>query len=60
VEADCTLSARIGVFRTPTIVVVTAKSWIEVTDPTQLYAAIERLEADAGEPADRIRQTKHN
>jgi protein-disulfide isomerase len=46
VEADCTLGARIGVLHTPTIVVVTAKRWIEVTDANQLYAAIDRAEAD--------------
>jgi len=46
VEADCTLGARVGVLHTPTIVVVTAKEWIEVTDATQLYAAIDRAEAD--------------
>lgn len=50
VQADCTLGARLGVFRTPTIVVVTAKQWIEVTDPTQLYAAIDRAEADTKLP----------
>jgi protein-disulfide isomerase len=43
VQADCTLGKRLGVFRTPTIVVVTAKEWIEVTDPAQLYAALDRV-----------------
>ena len=46
VQADCTLGARLGVFRTPTIVVVTSKQWIEVTDPSLLYTAIERAKAD--------------
>jgi len=55
VQADCALGARIGVFRTPTIVVVTAKGWIEVTDPTQLYAAIDRVEADVSTPPIRKR-----
>lgn len=54
VEADCTLGARLGVGRTPTIVVVTARGWIEVTDPAQLYAAIDRAEANlAASPLDR-------
>jgi len=47
VQADCDLSDRLGVAHTPTIVVVTAKEWIEVTNPTQLHAAIERAELDA-------------
>lgn len=46
VEADCVLGASLGVRHTPTIVVVTAKQWIEVTEPTQLYAAIDRAESD--------------
>ncbi|MBB5055766.1 protein-disulfide isomerase [Granulicella aggregans] len=51
VQADCTFGVRVGVFRTPTIVVVTAKRWIEVTDPTQLDAAVDRLQADMKSPA---------
>jgi protein-disulfide isomerase len=47
VEADCTLGARLGVLHTPTIVVVTSRRWIEVTDPNQLYAAIDMAENDA-------------
>ncbi len=41
VEADCMLGRRLGVRHTPTIFVVTEKRWIEVTDPRQLYAAID-------------------
>jgi protein-disulfide isomerase len=51
VEADCTLGMRVGIRHTPTILVVTSKEWIEVTDPAQLYAAIDRAESDAGTPA---------
>jgi protein-disulfide isomerase len=47
VQADCMLGMRVGVQHTPTIIVVTAKEWIEVTDPNQLYAAIDRAESDA-------------
>jgi len=47
VEADCTLGTRLGVAHTPTIIVVTAHQWIEVTEPNQLYAAIDRAEAEA-------------
>ena len=45
VESDCALAVRVGVRRTPTILVVTEKQWIEVSDPKQLYAALDRAEA---------------
>jgi protein-disulfide isomerase len=47
VEADCTLGKRLGVLHTPTIIVATAHQWIEVTEPDQLYAAIDRAEVEA-------------
>jgi protein-disulfide isomerase len=47
VEADCALGRRVGVGHTPTLVVATAHHWIEVTEPDQLYAAIDRAEAEA-------------
>src|SRR5258708_28852542 len=47
VEADCVLGRRVGVAHTPTLVVATAHHWIEVTEPDQLYAAIDRAEAEA-------------
>ena len=46
VQADCDLGLRVGVQHTPTLFVVTPKEWIEVTDPNQLYAAIDRAESD--------------
>ncbi|MEI9979794.1 MAG: thioredoxin domain-containing protein [Edaphobacter sp.] len=46
VEADCALGRRIGIVHTPTLVVATAHRWIEVTEPDQLYAAIDRAEAE--------------
>jgi protein-disulfide isomerase len=46
VQADCDLAMRMGLLHTPTIFVVTSKEWIEVTDPKQLYAALDRAEAD--------------
>jgi len=45
VEADCALAVRVGARHTPTILVVTDKQWIEVSDPKQLYAALDRAEA---------------
>ncbi|MBS1800208.1 MAG: thioredoxin domain-containing protein [Acidobacteria bacterium] len=53
VEADCALARRIGIAHTPTLIVATAKRWIEVTDPNQLYAAIDRAEAETNSPARR-------
>jgi protein-disulfide isomerase len=47
VEADCKLGERLGVQHTPTIIVATAHQWIEVTEPNQLYAAIDRAESEA-------------
>jgi protein-disulfide isomerase len=47
VEADCALGRRVGIVHTPTLVVATAHHWIEVTEPDQLYAAIDRAEAEA-------------
>jgi protein-disulfide isomerase len=46
VEADCALGRRVGVAHTPTLVVATAHHWIEVAEPEQLYAAIDRAEAE--------------
>jgi len=50
VQADCDLGLKTGIAHTPTIVVATAKEWIEVVDPNQLYAAIDRAEADLALP----------
>jgi protein-disulfide isomerase len=50
VNADCLLGASLGIHHTPTIVVVTAKQWIEVTEPSELYAAIDRAEAETAAP----------
>jgi len=55
VEADCVLARRVGVAHTPTLVVATAHRWIEVTEPNQLYAAIDRAEAEANAPSGRAR-----
>jgi protein-disulfide isomerase len=41
VNADQTLGERIGITQTPTIWVVTAKSWVQVTDPVRLYQTID-------------------
>ncbi len=46
VQADCLLGMRLGLRHTPTLLVVTAKRWIEVTDPRQLSAAVEMAEAE--------------
>ncbi len=53
VQADCDLGLRLGVAHTPTLIVVTAHQWIEVTEPSQLYAAIDRAELEAKSSATR-------
>ncbi len=45
VDADEALGEKIGLSETPTIIVVTPKSWIQVKDVSQLYAAIDSAEA---------------
>ena len=55
VEADCALGMRVGIAHTPTLVVATAHRWIEVTEPNQLYAAIDRAEAEVNGPPPRSR-----
>jgi protein-disulfide isomerase len=55
VEADCALGRRTGVVHTPTLVVATAHHWIEVTEPDQLYAAIDRAEAEVNASSGRAR-----
>lgn len=59
VQADCNLALRLGAAHTPTLIVVTAHQWIEVTNPSQLYAAIDRAEAEVSSPAARARTTTH-
>jgi protein-disulfide isomerase len=41
VKSDYTLGERIGLSQTPTIFVVTAKSWVQVTDVNYLYQTID-------------------
>ncbi len=55
VEADCALGRRVGVGHTPTLVVVTARHWIEVAEPNQLYAAIDLAEAEVNATGGRAR-----
>ncbi len=55
VEADCALGRRVGIAHTPTLVVATAHRWIEVTEPDQLSAAIDRAEAEANAAGGRSR-----
>jgi len=45
VNADHTLGERIGISQTPTIWVVTQKTWVQVTDMNQLYATIDSLQS---------------
>jgi protein-disulfide isomerase len=49
VQADRTLGDRIGISQTPTIWVVSQKSWVQVTDMNQLYSAIDAMEAQVAQ-----------
>lgn len=46
VHADYELGERVGLSQTPTIFVVTPKSWIQVTDVDQLYQTIDTALAE--------------
>ncbi len=46
VQADYALGERVGLSQTPTIWVVTAKEWVQVTDPTLLYQTIDAALAE--------------
>jgi len=46
VQTDHDLGMKLGLQETPTIVVVTPREWIQVKDVMQLYAAIDKAEAD--------------
>jgi protein-disulfide isomerase len=48
VNTDKALGEKVGVEHTPTIVVCNQHEWIEVSDVSQLYAAIDQIEAGAG------------
>ena len=61
VDADKDLGLKLGVMHTPTIVVVTAKGWIEVADISNLYQAIDQAQAavaSAPTPARRVAAKK--
>jgi protein-disulfide isomerase len=45
VNSDYTLGERIGITQTPTIWVVSQKTWVQVTDINQLYATIDNVES---------------
>jgi protein-disulfide isomerase len=51
VQADVELGRKLGLNETPTIIVVSPHQWIQVKDVSQLYAAIDQAEADAGHEA---------
>jgi protein-disulfide isomerase len=48
VVADRTLGEKAGLNHTPTIIVCNQHEWVEVTDPSELYTAIDQMEAGAG------------
>jgi protein-disulfide isomerase len=50
VQSDVTMANRLGLIHTPTIVVLSAKGWTEVTDVTQLYSVIDNALAQSPAP----------
>lgn len=48
INADVALGDKLGLLQTPTLVVVTAKGWIQVKDVADLYQAIDQAEAMVG------------
>jgi protein-disulfide isomerase len=46
IQSDITLGERLGVHKTPTIVVLSPKGWTEVVDLTQLYVVIDAALAE--------------
>jgi protein-disulfide isomerase len=48
VNADRVLGDKAGLNHTPTIIVANQHEWVEVTDVSDLYTAIDQIEASAG------------
>ena len=48
VKADRALGEKMGLQHTPTVVVASARQWVQVTDVSQLYQTIEQVMAQAG------------
>lgn len=45
VMEDKALGEKMGLVQTPTLFICTAQSWVQVTEPTQLYQTIEAVES---------------
>ncbi len=50
VQADYDLGVHMGLVHTPTIFVTNGKSWVQVTDTSQLYATIDTMLAETPAP----------
>ena len=59
VQADYALGEKIGLNQTPTIFVVTPKSWTQVTDVNQLYSTIDTALAQNPSPAASTHASAH-
>ncbi len=57
INADVALGDKLGLSQTPTLVVVTAKGWIQVKDVSDLYQAIDQAEAMVGSASAEHRKT---
>ena len=59
VKADFAIGERIGISQTPTIWVVTANHWVQITDPTLLYQTIDAALAETAPKATAKTVAKH-
>ena len=50
IQADQDLGLRVGLDETPTVIVVSTKSWKHVKPLTDLYSTIDQMKRDAGPP----------
>lgn len=60
VKSDYTLGERVGLSQTPTIFVVTAKSWVQVTDVNYLYQTIDAAIAQTASAAPTTAHAAHS
>jgi protein-disulfide isomerase len=59
VQADYTLGERVGLTQTPTILIVTQKGYVQVTDVTQLYQMLDTAIAENPSTAAKAKTTAH-
>ena len=58
VQSDVSLGERLGVRKTPTIIVLSPHGWTEIVDVSKLYTVIDEALAESPAPAAKRRTTK--